>query len=69
MLVHALISNRVDYCNSILHRVAAVHLRPFQSVLTASVLYSLHWLPVRRRIEFNTATLCFKAVKLGNPLT
>jgi len=26
---YALISNRVDYCNSILHRVAAVHLRPF----------------------------------------
>ena len=29
--------------------------------------YSLHWLPVRRRIEFKTATLCFKAVRLGNP--
>ena len=36
MLVHALISNRVYYCNSILHRVAAVHLRPFQSVLSAA---------------------------------
>jgi len=31
------------------------------------VLYSLHLLPVRRQIEFKTATLCFKAVKLSNP--
>ena len=38
MLVHALIYNRVDYCNSLLHRVATVHLRPFQSVLNAAAL-------------------------------
>jgi len=38
------ISNRVDYCNSILQRVAAVHLRPFQSVLNAAA-----WLIVRKR--------------------
>jgi len=35
-LYHALIFNRVDYCNSILHRVAVVDLRPFQSVLNAA---------------------------------
>ena len=62
MLVHALISNRVDYCNSILHRVAVVRLRPFQSVLNAAARLivkkqkfdritptlhdNLHWLPV-----------------------
>jgi len=43
MLVHALISNRVDYCNSILHRVAALYLHPFQSVLNATA-----WLIVRK---------------------
>ena len=37
------------------------------SVTSSDVLYSLHWLPVRRRIEFKTVTLCFKAVRLGNP--
>ena len=34
---------------------------------SSGLLYSLHWLPVRHRIEFKTATLCFKAVKLGIP--
>jgi len=34
MLVHALISNRVDYRNSILHCVAVVRLRPFQHSIT-----------------------------------
>jgi len=35
-LVHALEASRIDYCNSILYRVAAVHLRPLQSVLNAA---------------------------------
>ena len=68
MLVHyPLISNRVDYCNSILHRVAAVHLRPLQSVLnpaarlivrkrkfdhiTPTLRNNLHWFPIDKRIE------------------
>ena len=28
-------ASRIDYCNSILYRVAAVHLRPLQSVLNS----------------------------------
>ena len=35
-MVHALVASRIDYCNSILYRVAAVHLRPLQSVLNAA---------------------------------
>ena len=76
MLVHALISNRVDYCNSILHRVAAVYLHPFQFVLNAAarlivrkqkfdcIMLTLHdnfyWLPVDKRIELKLCLLVFK---------
>ena len=66
----------MDYCNSILLRVAAVHLRPFQSVLNAAARLivrkrkfdhitptlrdDLHWLPVDKRIEFKLCLLVFK---------
>ena len=76
MLVHTHISNRVDYCNSILHHVAAVHLRPFQSVLNAATrlivrkqsstalrrlcVTNFHCLPVNKRIEFKLCLLVFK---------
>ena len=35
---------------------------------SSDLLHSLHWLYVRKRIEFKTASVCFKAVKLGTPL-
>ena len=35
-LVYALVASRIDFCNSILYRVAVVHLRPLQSVLNAA---------------------------------
>jgi len=38
-LVHALVASWIDFCNSILYRVAAVHLRPLQSVLNATPLF------------------------------
>jgi len=34
---------------------------------SSDLLHSLLWLPVRHRIEFKAASLCFKAVKLGTP--
>ena len=47
-IVHALISNRVDYCNSILHRVAVVHLHPFQTGLCWTSLHG--WLSESRSL-------------------
>ena len=63
MLVYAFVTNWVDYCNSILYRVIAVHVQPLQNVLNAVATImlckwkfdcinadlrdQLHWLPVQ----------------------
>jgi len=36
MLVHALVVSRFDFSNSVIYRVAAVHLHPLQTVLSAA---------------------------------
>jgi len=74
-LVQAFVSCRLDYCNSLLARVADVYLRRLQSVQnsanrlvfgthrhdhTMPVLVGLHWLPVRQRIINKTAVLVWK---------
>ena len=77
-LVHATVLSRVDYCNSVLNRVCAVHLRPLHSVLrsaarlvlrvrkydhiSTAIRDDLHWLPVDRRIEFKTCALVYKCL-------
>lgn len=82
-LVHSVISNRVDYCNSLLYGMSAVHLRPLQSVLNASARLitgkrkydhitdtmrdDLHWLPVRQRIEYKLCTLVSKCLRRTAP--
>jgi len=65
--VQAFISCRLDYCNALLYGIADDLLRRLQSVQNAAarlvagsrrsdhitpVLRRLHWLPVRRHIEF-----------------
>jgi exonuclease III len=75
-LVHAFITSRVDYCNSVLHGVSAIHLRPLQSVLNAAarliagkrkydpiteiISRDLHWLPVQQRIQYKLCVLVNK---------
>ena len=63
---------RLDYCNSVLYGVTDNLLQRLQSVQNAAarlitrtsrrehispVLQELHWLPVRRRVNFKLATL------------
>jgi len=66
-LVHAFVSSRLDYCNSVLAGVSGQLLHRLQVIQNAAarlvtgvrkyermtpVLRSLHWLPVRQRITF-----------------
>ena len=77
MLVHAFITSRVDYCNSLLYGLPNYQLNKLQRVLNASarlvcnsptfchispLLRGLHWLPVIARIEFKVLLITFKAI-------
>jgi len=83
-MVHAFIISRIDYCNSVLYGVSAVHLWPLQSVLnsaariiqrkqrrdhiTADIRDLLHLLPVQRRIEYKTCGLVYKCLHQLAPI-
>ena len=68
-LVHALITTRVNYCNSVLYGITTTNLRPLQSVINVAarlitgnckfdhITDTLHWLPVRQRIQFKLCSL------------
>jgi len=71
-IVHAFIACRLDYCNSLLHGITDSLFRRLQSVQHAAaclitgtrrqdhitlVLRDLHWLLVRRRVDYKLALL------------
>ena len=77
MLVHAFITFRVDYCNSLLYGLPSYQFHKLQRVLNASarlvcnvprfchispLLRGLHWLPVKARIQFKILLITFKAI-------
>ena len=76
-IVQAIVLSRIDYCNSLLYGVAATNLSNLQRVQNAEVrlvcslprhehvtssFIRLHWLPIKFRINFKIAMLCFKCI-------
>ena len=79
---NALISSRLDYCNSLINNIAKQDLSKLQRVqnclarvilraprFSASLplLKQLHWLPVNYRIKFKLCTLTFRALAIHQP--
>ena len=75
--IHAFISSRLDYCNSLFTCLNKTSINKLQLVQNAAarlltrskkschitpILVSLHWLPIQYRIHFKVLTLTFKAL-------
>ena len=78
----ALISSRLDYCNSLLNNIAKRDLAKLQRVQNClarvvlraprfspslPLLKQLHWLPVSYRINFKLSTLAYRALSTQQP--
>ena len=76
-LIHAFVGSRLDYCNSLLVGIPEISLAKLQMVqniaariLTGTrkydhmppVLYKLHWVPVKYRIEYTIILMNYQAL-------
>ena len=82
VVANALISSRLDYCNSLFRSLSSRDLRKLQCVQNTlarvvtrtkkyehitPALKKLHWLPIKHRIIFKTATIIYKFLSSGCP--
>ena len=81
-IIHSFVTSKLDYCNSLLYKlpdnsldrikkvqntaVRIITLCPIQNSITPH-LKTLHWLPVRLRIEFKILLLTFKVLNRMAP--
>ena len=83
LLANALVSSRLDYCNSLFLTFSDFELRRLQlaqislcRVVTRSSkishitpqLKKLHWLPVRYRVQFKIGLITYKILNQGQPV-
>ena len=82
LAANALVSSRLDYCNSLFRSFSCFNLHKLQSIQNTlarivtnhrryahvtPILKQLHWLPVKYRCMFKTATLVYKFLHSGSP--
>ena len=82
VIANALVSSRLDYCNSLFRSLSSRNTTRLQNVQKSlaqfvtgaskftditSSLKSLHWLPIRQRIIFKTLVLVYKYLTTGQP--
>ena len=83
LVANALVSSRLDYCNSLFRSLSKFSLCKLQCVRNSAarivsntscytsitpVLKKLHWLPVEQRMLFKTATLVYKFLHTAFPM-
>ncbi len=77
MLIHVFMSSRLDYCNALLGGCSARLINKLQLVKNAAardltrtrkyehispVLSTLHWLPIKHRIDLKILLIIYKAL-------
>ena len=82
LAANALVSSRLDYCNSLFRDLSGFNQHKLQSIQNTlarivtnhrkyahvtPILQKLHWLPVKYRCIFKTATLVYKFLHSGSP--
>ena len=82
-LANALVSSKLDYCNSLLYKLPETSLQRLQRIQNSlarvvipstkfrdhitPVLKKLHWLPIQQRIKFKIGVITFKTLNTLQP--
>ena len=77
-VTHSFITARIDYCNGLLYGITEHNINRLQRIQNCAarlitntkkydhitpVLYTLHWLPIRQRVQYKILLLTYKAIK------